>query len=98
MLVVCAVVLILLLVFIVCCCYVVICDAYRIRVDSGVNGTLGQAELFNADVLRMEGINLKNGYHTIVEQIGILTRRSRVAREARALTTNRMLTISLNST
>jgi hypothetical protein len=56
-LVVCAVVLILLLVFIVCCCYVVICDAYRIRVDSGVNGTLGQAELFNADVLRMEGIH-----------------------------------------
>ena len=41
----------------------------------------------------------KRGYHTmVVEQIGILTRRSRVTREARALTTNRMLTISLNST
>jgi hypothetical protein len=38
-------------------------------------------------------------YHTmVVEQIGILTRRSRVTCEARALTTNRMLTISLNST
>jgi hypothetical protein len=34
----------------------------------------------------------------VVEQIGILTRRIRVPREARALTTNRMLTISLNST
>ena len=39
------------------------------------------------------------GYHTmVVEQIGILTRRSRVTREARALTTNQMLTISLNIT
>ena len=34
----------------------------------------------------------------VVEQIGILTRRSRVTREARALTTNQMLTISLNIT
>jgi hypothetical protein len=41
----------------------------------------------------------KMGYHTmVVEQIGILTRRSRVSREARALTTNQMLTISLNIT
>ena len=69
MLVVCAVVLILLLVFIVCCCYVVICDAYRIRVDSGVNGTLGQAELFNADVRCYN----KNGIESISKIVSFLS-------------------------
>ena len=35
------------------------------------------------------GMIAKRGYHTmVVEQIGILTRRSRVAREARSLATN----------
>ena len=66
-----------------------------------VKYTFQKSDQMSVDKCRKRNIKkgIFLGYHTmVVEQIGILTRRSRVTREARALTTNQMLTISLNIT